>query len=203
MQLLQDRKYNVAQSAINVSFDDFKSQMEHLDTESVFAQMTFFCEPHREPNQTDDVSFNAILVKMVPGKLGKDDFEAVIKQMDSQNASRCIIITRLPLEKITPQFRDKIASYNQVQSGNKIELFEFRELLINVTEHNLVPQHIPLSKDQVKELLAQYKLTLRQLPRMQTTDPIAKYYGLSKGDVVKIIRQSETAGRYVTYRAVS
>merc|ERR1712224_544278 len=81
-----------------------------------------------------------------------------------------------------------------------IETFLERELLVNITEHILVPKHQLLTNAEKIQLLNRYKLREAQIPRILSNDPVARYLGIDVGDVVRIIRPSETAGRYVTYR---
>ncbi len=47
----------------------------------------------------------------------------------------------------------------------------------------LVPRHIVQAPDEKRELLERYKLKEQQLPRIRTNDPIAKYFGLRRGQV--------------------
>lgn len=84
----------------------------------------------------------------------------------------------------------------------RAEHFKEEDLLVNITKHELVPTHILLSAQEKKVLLDRYRLVEQQLPRMMSNDAVAKFLGLRKGQVVKIIRKSETAGRYASYRWV-
>ena len=115
------------------------------------------------------------------------------KMKDAKAESGIIIISG----QLSPQAKTKLADINiELQ----VECFDISELMVNITEHTYVPKHILLTGEEKKQLMKRYKIKEYQLPKILNSDPVAKYLGLKRGDVVKIIRDSETAGKYVTYR---
>jgi DNA-directed RNA polymerase I, II, and III subunit RPABC1 len=127
-------------------------------------------------------------------KLIASDISSFFSKMQEARADSGIIVISGVL---SIQAKQKLADINiELQ----VECFNISELMVNITEHTYVPKHILLTAEQKKELLKRYRIKENQLPKILRNDPVAKYLGLKRGDVVKIIRDSETAGRYVTYR---
>lgn len=184
--MLRNRGYNVSEAEMNLSFEDFKNMigfpnisedlltvLVELESDTENKLMVFFPE---EP------------------RIGLKNIKKCSEKMQSASSPNAIIVAR---EAITPIAKNSLATFLPTF---RIETFNEAELLIDITEHELVPKHQVLSDDEKKELLKRYKLIESQLPRIQLEDPIARYYGLRRGQVCKIERHSETSGRYITYR---
>jgi DNA-directed RNA polymerase I, II, and III subunit RPABC1 len=120
----------------------------------------------------------------------------IIQRMYKENVKRCILVINGKFSNFAKQ------TLAEVSADFTIEHFLEAELLVDITEHELVPEHVVLSDEEKNALLTRYKLKEAQLPLIQLGDPVARFDGMQRGQVVKIIRPSETAGRYVTYRVV-
>jgi len=73
---------------------------------------------------------------------------------------------------------------------------------IFLKKHVLVPEHSKLSEKDKKKLLEKYNITPQNLPKILSTDAAIHSLKVNPGDIIKIIRNSPTAGRSVFYRCV-
>ncbi|KAL1785732.1 DNA-directed RNA polymerases I, II, and III subunit RPABC1 [Sigmodon hispidus] len=161
MQPCHDHGYLVTQDELDQTLEEFKAHTDLTDdpTDQMFV---FFPE---EP------------------KVNIKTIKVYCQQIQEENITRALTVVQ--------QGMTSSAKQSLVDMAPKYVLEQFlqQELLINITEHELVPEHVVMTKEWVTELLARYKL-------------LACYFGIKRGQVVKIIRPSETAGRYITYRLV-
>ena len=74
---------------------------------------------------------------------------------------------------------------------------------IILSKHVLVPKHVKLNEKEKKELLEQYKITFNELPKILKDDAAIASLSAKPGDVIKIIRKSNTADETPFYRGVT
>ncbi|KAG2374422.1 hypothetical protein C9374_010706 [Naegleria lovaniensis] len=210
LQMLEDRGYMVMPDEKNADISEFESKFCNAPVNvGQSGQARGYSSVSREKltivtSMTDDPS-EMIFVFFPPEKaIGMKQIKDIHSKMKENNVKRAILVLRpadsFQHKDLSSQAKKAIEAIQSI--GYILETFKENELLVNITEHVLVPKHVPLNSSQKDDLLARYKLKETQLPRIKITDPIARYYGLQRGQIVKIIRASETAGRYVTYRYV-
>ena len=74
--------------------------------------------------------------------------------------------------------------------------------MVNVSHHELVPDHVLLDDPEaVESVLAEYDVKKTELPKIKRTDP-ALPDEAAVGDVVKIVRDSRTTDEAIVYRLV-
>lgn len=138
-------------------------------------------------------------IKTINKALGVSDFLANYK-----NDNKIIIVTDINKK-----------AYKQIMEFPNTEIFWHFEFMMNLIDHKYIPKHevLPIGyhpekfdpegkyKDHEK-FEDTYFVTKRECPKMDVTDPVARYFNLSPGQYVRIKRESTSSGYAPTYRIV-
>lgn len=84
----------------------------------------------------------------------------------------------------------------------RIELIPKRLPPFNIFKHVLVPKHEIVQPEKAREILEKYRVQGHKMPWIKASDTAVIAIGASPGDILKITRESHTAGKYVSYRYV-
>jgi len=114
------------------------------------------------------------------------------KAMDDAKVEKGIITT---IGKYT-----HTAKTRSKQSG--IELIPKIFPSFKIFDHDFVSKHELLTPEEKEKILEKYKMLPYQLPRINAYDPAIIAVGGKPGDIVRVIRKSQTAGKYVAYRYI-
>lgn len=188
-EMLTDRNYEIPENEENISFENFKVRHQNND-------LDLYVEHSEDSN-------NKIYVRFFFGKkrINESDFK---KEKDIINKR-----IKLENEKINYIFitQDKSSANvsNTVGSGaySNIELFELKILQFNATKHKLQPKFEMVKKSEEPNILEFWNCPSKsRFPTMLHSDPIARYYGLKPGDLIKITRTSSQTGHQIVYKQI-
>lgn len=167
-----------------------------------------------------DTIKNVYVIFYLHNKFTTSLFSAFCEDMNPpKNANHLIFVCKDKLTTVNEKNLKKIilsekSGKNEKKKDNctdktshfkKIEIFCIKNLLFNITKHELVPKHELLDVEDAKKIYERYSIRDNQkilkLPLLITkTDPVAKYYDFKPGNLIKITRPSSSIGEAISYR---
>lgn len=190
--MLKDRGYNNLIAGYHIdSLDEFKQRLSGTGSSTCFDRsiLNFIVQ-----KETD--SHLLMVFFSNENSIGSKHLKEIQAHMKLGNINRCVLIYP---KSITPPAMRDLESLEKTKH-KIIETFSDDDLLLNIVSHRLMPVFTPLSQDEKTEFLQRTGIKYDQLPRIHTNDPVARYYGMVRGDIIKICRKSRTAGLYVSFR---
>ena len=122
--------------------------------------------------------------------LGVAMVREIVKEMNKKKIKQKLIIGS---GKVTRSAKNEMIA-------NKIDFIPSELVLMNILEHDWVPEHEIMDPEEAKQILGKYRITEDLLPEIEDTDPVAKIIGAKPGDFIKITRRSPSSGESIIYR---
>lgn len=186
LEMLEDRGFVISGEDKNLQYEDFVNRLEEnaIDIVAKYG--------------TSDVKMAYVSFVLEGKSFSKKDLVNLKALIDEDYATKEISVIVVVQDKPTPQIAKELLN----DEYKNYEVFLMKNLMFNITHHEIVPKHILLSEEEANRVMEVFQAKKVQLPRLMTTDPVARYYGMKVGDVCKIIRQSPMTGESYYYRVL-
>jgi DNA-directed RNA polymerase subunit H len=76
------------------------------------------------------------------------------------------------------------------------------KLKLDIKEHKLIPDHKLLSDKEKEKVLENFNITGKELPKILNDDTSIMNLSAKSGDIIKVTRESKSAGTATYYRVV-
>ncbi len=189
--VLPARGYPIPKNA-HLTYEEFVEWVGEDNEDTVRENMTIVYEKlSKNPERI-------IVIWSKDPKLGTNMRE-VYQKIKKQECTRAIIIVD---HSVTHWAKPIIQGLRQKKIY--INIYTLKESLFNVMDHRLVPKHIICSAAEKKEIMMTYAINKSTFPHIKSTDPIVRHFGVLRGQLLKIIRQSDTQTKLeaISYRLV-
>ncbi|PVD22689.1 hypothetical protein C0Q70_15944 [Pomacea canaliculata] len=144
MQLCHDRHYLVAQDELDQTLEQFKAQYGDKPSENHPSRKDLIVLVAHNDDPTDMMF---VFFPEEP-KVGIKTIKTYCTRMQEDNIHRAIIVVQTGM---TPSAKQALV---EMAPKYILEQFLETELLINITEHMLVPEHVVMTPEEKAELLA-------------------------------------------------
>ena len=125
-------------------------------------------------------------------KLGLKEVRGIDERMADLGLSHATVVLQGSVTPPAKVMVDKMRG-----QGHFVEIFNLPELMFNLPDHQSVPAHRLLTPKEREAVFERYGAN--SLPRMLLTDPVSRYYGLKRGQVMEIERVN-ASGFHKVYR---
>jgi len=139
--------------------------------------------------------FGKTVVYMVErNRVVEKDIAKAISITEENGGDMTILVMPVPPSATTLTFLRQVA--------DKCQLFHLSQLQFDITTHRKVPAHRILNAEERTAFLEKFHIRDpdTQMPLIDSQDMMARWIGAKPGDIVEIIRKSETAGNTPYYR---
>ena len=174
IEMLNDRGYKLTNYSIEITLDEIKESYTknkiNLSTQDGKINTIFWDEPLNISKINNHIT-----------KLKKDNLNLVLVILGRNNVDDEITIS---------QKRNLDSIFGKIN----YEIFYIDELVFNITKHHYVPTHILLNEKESEIIYNSYG---KNLPLIDKSDIIVRYYGGKIGNIFKIIRPNNLYYRKV------